>query len=414
MVVGEVLKVLVVDDEDINTEVVTRWLNAAGYRCAAAGGGDLAMETMSHTSFDLVLLDINMPGRSGMSLLPEINKRFPATAVIMMTGVDDAEVAVKAMRQGSFDYLVKPFDLTDLTRRIGNALDRRKTVLHEIQHKRHLEDQTVRQAELLEARVRELTALNRLFQEGLSEKFSAEEATHLKMLTRKERQLRRNIMSLHESSKKRISEYLHGHVQSKLLMLQQSLAECQNLLEHQPGSASTLLSEVRTDLRKVQEEDIRKASQELYPSVVKLGLSPALRSLRDRFWQSLQVELTIDPRVEAWEETDWRLFPEEFKVGVYRIVEEALDNVVRHARTGHADMDLSWDENQCLSLNVVDKGCGFETDRISSVYGLLAMKDYADALGGSCVIESSPGEGTSVYVVLPVQATVATSGADSG
>ena len=201
MVTNQALKVLVVDDEEINTEIVRRWLSSAGYECSEVSRGDLAIEMMSHTNFDLVLLDINMPGQSGMKLLPEMNKRFPATAVIMMTGVDDTDVAVQAMRQGSFDYVVKPFDLADLTRRIGNALSRKKTVLREVQDKRLLQNQTARQAEELECKVREVTSLNRMFQADLSERFSTEEATYLKVLSQKERQVRRNIMSLHESAK---------------------------------------------------------------------------------------------------------------------------------------------------------------------------------------------------------------------
>ena len=414
MVTNQALKVLVGDDEEINTEIVRRWLSSAGYECSEASRGDLAIEMMSHTNFGLVLLDINMPGQSGMKLLPEMNKRFPATAVIMMTGVDDTDVAVQAMRQGSFDYVVEPFDLADLTRRIGNALSRKKTVLREVQDKRLLQNQTARQAEELECKVREVTSLNRMFQADLSERFSTEEATYLKVLSQKERQVRRNIMSLHESAKKRISEYLHGHVQSKLLMLQQSLARCQDLLTLEPVTASNLLSEVRTDLQKVQEQDIRHASQELYPSIVRMGLSPALRSLRDRFWHSVQVELKIEPEIETLEEADWRLFPEEFKVAVYRIVEEALDNVVRHASASHVLIELSRDGNQHLCLRISDNGCGFETGKVSSVYGLLAIKDYADALGGICMIESAPGSGTRVCAMLRAQTDVAAPGGDGG
>ena len=197
-------------------------------------------------------------------------------------------------------------------------------------------------------------------------------------------------------------------------MLQQSLARCQDLLTLEPVTASNLLSEVRTDLQKVQEQDIRQASQELYPSIVRMGLSPALRSLRDRFWHSVQVELKIEPEIETLEEADWRLFPEEFKVAVYRIVEEALDNVVRHASASHVLIELSRDGNQHLCLRISDNGCGFETGKVSSVYGLLAIKDYADALGGICMIESAPGSGTRVCAMLRAQTDVAAPGGDGG
>ena len=133
-------------------------------------------------------------------------------------------------------------------------------------------------------------------------------------------------MPVRELVKKRISEYLHGHVQSKLLVLQYRLGQCQELVETDPRGAAIFLEEIKAGLRSVQEEDIRRASHDLYPSIVKLGLGlgPALRSLAERFRNAVPIELSVDDKI-------WSSWPEEFRVGVYRIVEEALDNVVKHA-----------------------------------------------------------------------------------
>ena len=115
-------RVLVVDDEKIISEVIVRWLTEVGYDCAMALDAADALALMAYTDFHLILLDIMMPGESGLELLPELKKQHPDTMVIMVTGIANLDLAVRAMRQGAFDYLVKPFDLVDLTIRAGRAL----------------------------------------------------------------------------------------------------------------------------------------------------------------------------------------------------------------------------------------------------------------------------------------------------
>ena len=165
-----------------------------------------------------------------------------------------------------------------------------------------------------------------------------------------------------------------------------------------------MLGEIKTDLRSVQEDDIRRASHELYPSIVKIGLVAALRSLVDRFQHAIRVDLYVDAGVRKTEEGDWGAFPEEFRVGVYRIVEEALDNVVKHARARVANVAVYQPTHGDVSLEITDDGRGFDTTGVSSALGLLSMRDCAEALGGTCQVESAPGQGSRILVVLPVPA----------
>lgn len=73
---------------------------------------------MSDENFDLVLLDITMPGKSGIEFLPEIKDNDPDVAVVMLTGIADVSVGVKAMREGAFDYVNKPVSLPDFIIRV--------------------------------------------------------------------------------------------------------------------------------------------------------------------------------------------------------------------------------------------------------------------------------------------------------
>lgn len=118
------ISILAVDDEANILEVLERGLAWAGYRCVTASSAGQAAQLLQQEAFALVLLDIMMPGKSGMELLSEINVQYPNTRVVMMTGVVDTAIAVKAMLGGALDYVTKPFDLDELITRVEHALAR--------------------------------------------------------------------------------------------------------------------------------------------------------------------------------------------------------------------------------------------------------------------------------------------------
>ena len=117
-------KALVVDDEVSLHEVLKRVLEPAGYSVTLAPGGKKALEAASRESFDLVLLDIRMPGFSGLDVLRSLLDTAPDMSVIMVTGVIDAATAVEAMRIGAYDYVMKPFSLDELRVRVEKAEER--------------------------------------------------------------------------------------------------------------------------------------------------------------------------------------------------------------------------------------------------------------------------------------------------
>lgn len=399
-------RVLVVDDEDGIRDLLKERLEEDGYTCHTASSGDAALEVLDAEPVDVALLDVIMPGMTGLSLFKQMKEHYPKVAVVFVTAMDDLSIAVDHLKNGAYDYVVKPVTRKRLSQAVDEALRKSKASLEGEEHRILLEEQADQQAKELDAKVRELSSLNRVFQAELSEKFTTEEADYLKAEASKKKQLLRSIVSLQESEKKRISEYLHGHVQSRLLVLRQRLGECQELVSSDPQKVSTLLGEIKTELRSVQVEDIRRASQDLYPYVVNLGLIPALKSLADRFSEAIEVQLNVADELQSVEESDRSIFPEEFKIGVYRIAEEALANVVKHSGAKAAKLELRYDGDGHVSLNVTDDGRGFESAKVASAFGLLAMKDYAEALGGTCRMESMPGHGTGIHLTLPTPAGV--------
>jgi len=112
---GAQTRVLVVDDEEIIRESLGGWLEKDGYPVASAPDGRSALERMRSERWNVVLLDLKMPGIDGLQVLEEARKLQPEAAVIMMTAYATVETAVKAMKLGATDYLVKPFDPEELT-----------------------------------------------------------------------------------------------------------------------------------------------------------------------------------------------------------------------------------------------------------------------------------------------------------
>ncbi len=124
--VGAMERILIVDDEDIIRWTLSRKLSKEGYRCQEAESGEEALRTMRSNPSELVILDINMPGRPGTEILPEIRADFPGTAVIMASAVSDPNVITQCIWDGAHDYICKPFKLGDVLVSVGMSLEKRK------------------------------------------------------------------------------------------------------------------------------------------------------------------------------------------------------------------------------------------------------------------------------------------------
>ena len=104
-------KILVVDDEISIGEIFRDYFSEEGYVVLLATDAPKALELVSIEHPDLVLLDIKLPGMDGLECLREIKKKLPDTVVVMLTGVQDEEVAKQAIRRGAYEYMTKPMDL---------------------------------------------------------------------------------------------------------------------------------------------------------------------------------------------------------------------------------------------------------------------------------------------------------------
>jgi len=155
MVASARARILIVDDEPEITSILFD-LFAAQYDCTTAGSAEEALEQLARKDCELVISDITMPGMSGLEMIPHIKRMRPNTVVVMLSGMQTVESAIGALRLGSFDYVMKPFDLRQVEAVVKRALEHQDLIVAKQRYEDHLE-------ELVEQRTAELDqALNSL------------------------------------------------------------------------------------------------------------------------------------------------------------------------------------------------------------------------------------------------------------
>jgi putative two-component system response regulator len=133
--------VLVVDDEEVMRMLLVRLLNKAGYeRVITASSGKEARALLEAEQVDLVLTDMQMAGGSGIELLTHIHDTMPGVATLMVTGVDDSELADQALALGAYGYIIKPFRRSEVVIGVSNALRRRELEIENKGHRDLLEE----------------------------------------------------------------------------------------------------------------------------------------------------------------------------------------------------------------------------------------------------------------------------------
>jgi two-component system nitrogen regulation response regulator GlnG len=134
-------RILIADDEDGLRWVLEKGFRGAGYQVTAVKDGTAALREAEAQPFDLILLDIRMPGMDGLTLLGHVRAKRPDAQVVIMTAHGTVETAIQAMQKGAYDYLAKPFDLDEalllaeralMARRLAQEVTSLKTGLREV------------------------------------------------------------------------------------------------------------------------------------------------------------------------------------------------------------------------------------------------------------------------------------------
>jgi len=133
-------RILIVDDELIVRKSLASWFQEEGYSVDVAESGKQTLEKLVENDWDIFLLDIKMPGMDGLELQRKIKEIHPNASVIIMTAYASVETAVEAMKQGAYDYIVKPFEPDDLEHMVRNATERKQLMTANSQLREKIEE----------------------------------------------------------------------------------------------------------------------------------------------------------------------------------------------------------------------------------------------------------------------------------
>jgi DNA-binding NtrC family response regulator len=134
--------VMLVDDEVSLVETLAKRLEKRNVKTIAAFSGEECLETLkANQNLDVIVLDVKMPGMDGIETLKQIKKTSPLTEVIMLTGNATIQLAIDGMKQGAYDFLMKPCDIEDITSKVKEAAEKKRA--HEEKIKEALKQETL-------------------------------------------------------------------------------------------------------------------------------------------------------------------------------------------------------------------------------------------------------------------------------
>lgn len=159
---GDTAALLIVDDDKHVANILTMTLEPEGYKCTVATDGTGARARLAEKDFAIALIDVMMPGESGLELVEDLVGKYPELAVVMVTGVDDPNIADLALESGAYGYIVKPFRTSEMLITVANAGRRRCLEIERRAQREHVE-------RLLADRTAELGDMRDQLKQGIDE-----------------------------------------------------------------------------------------------------------------------------------------------------------------------------------------------------------------------------------------------------
>jgi signal transduction histidine kinase len=361
-------KILVVDDNPVVLLSVSEFLRSAGYEVLEAGSAEAGLQLAQQHTPDLLLLDVVLPDLTGVELCRRM-KADPATRKLFVVLLSASEVSapsqITGLEAGADGYIARPIENRELLARVQSLLRIQQA------------EAALRNAhDELERRVEERTA-------ELAQANAALRGMSLRLVAVQENERRNLARELHDEA---------GQLLTGLkLVVDRSLSLAPESLREGLDEAVNMIN--------LLIERMRSLSLELRPQVLDdLGLLVALEWQFKRYLKQtgIQVDFRHTPLP--------RRLASLIEITIFRIVQEALTNVARHAQVREVSVRV-WVDAECAGLQVEDKGAGFDVEAALAARnstGLSGMRERAALLGGELTLESRPGQGTLVTVELPL------------
>ena len=345
------LRVLVVEDRPAYSYLINEMLTKhPTLRCEVTAVTSVAavQEHLATRSPDAILLDLGLPDSFGFQTYSRVREIAPTTPIVIMTALDDEQLARRAVRQGAQDFLSKDDITPDLLAR---------SITYSVE------------------RAREKAAL---------------------------RDLSASLLRVQDEERGRIAKALHEVTDQKLAAISIALAVVERGLYETPSDTRIALAECRTLLAACSSELQTMTCLLHAPLLDDLGLPGAARELADGF--AVRSGIRVDLEISE----DWPPLPESHALALFRILQEALENVLRHSHSRTASIRLITAAGG-VRLEVEDSGIGLPPGMADGAgaeaasmigVGILGMKERMRQLGGRLQIESPDG-GTLVRATLP-------------
>jgi signal transduction histidine kinase len=400
------LRILLVEDSEHDQVAFQRALDKsdAEFHVTICQRGEDAPRAMQSGSdaFDIVVMDQNLPGMNGLETYRFLRQKTHLPPVVMLTGAGSEYLAVEALQAGMDDYIIKdanqgylhllPLKLHDVKRRFDDRQAR-----HQAQAQLRAAYDALE--EMVDQRTHELAmTVESLQQEVYEHKHTAEALRESQQALRA---LTLKVVDTQENERRLVAKELHDSIGASLAAIKYAV-EGRLLSMHEAPPEDTISLEKVVEHLNGTIREVRRISANLRPAMIDdLGLLSTIE-----WYCRHSTELYADTEVEAHLDIDEYEVPQSSKIVIYRVLQEAVNNALKHGKAETVRVWMTKPSNQ-IRLCVEDDGCGFDPQLVQkdpsalSGFGLEGMRDRAAMAGGRLSIDSSPGEGTTVCLELP-------------
>lgn len=352
---GRVLRVLHVEDSDLDHQLIRAQLARAGLTLSMERLDTLpAVLAALDQPWDAIISDYNLPGFTGLQILDAVKARQLLTPFLLVSGEIGEDAAVIAMRNGASDYLLKN-NLARLAPALLNAID----AVDSERARRAADEELLRSKQRLH-------------------------------------QLAGHLQTSVELERAAIAREIHDDVGGSLTALKFDLAWIDRHAQ-EPDVRQRVAAALETVSSAI--EASQRIMHNLRPAILEQGLVAALQWMAARFERRTGIEAALRVGEERL------ALPSGVPLVAYRTAQEALTNVSKHSGATRVEIELSLDSG-VLTLEICDNGKGIAPDDLAKErsFGIRGLHERAATVGGWVDLSSTPGKGTSLILTVPLAA----------
>jgi signal transduction histidine kinase len=406
------IRILLIEHHEADQLALRRALETSSFRCELIVRGHAedikAALASDDEDFDIVVIDYDLPDISGFDAYLQLRSQGDLPPFVMLSAAGSDYLATEALKAGIYDYIVKDPQqeyLRQLPLKLQSVHKRHRNHLASLKAKAKLVNARDELEKTVDQRTAELARMVEALEREVAERKQTERALRASEQTL--RALSRQIVETQENERRAIAKELHDSIGANLAAIKFAIEEKLHKMDDTPPDNAVALETIVTHIRDTIKE-VRRISTSLRPSMLDdLGLLATVKW----FCRSSQ-EMYTDTHIETAFELQESEIPEPSKIVVYRILQEALNNALKHSKADTIEVRVERMDDG-MRMCVRDNGCGFDLqDRLDNPdpltgYGLRGMYDRAEVVGGRLTIAATPGQGTAVCLEIPAEPLIA-------